>query len=371
MARLSREEKRELLRKRQAERESKKGDFGSVFDLLDLSKYEDVPRFKLKDGVNYLDVLPYEVTTKNHPDGIPIGEDDYKLEVIAHRNVGPSESWVLCLKGTFGQACPICEKQKELKDDGHDNESKEVKALNSSRRCFYNIIDVGNKPETENVQLFENPAASKPTKWFEALVNSEAKAGGEDIVAFYDLEEGKTIKVRACTETFQKNEFVKPERVDFEDREPYEEDIYDEVYPLDALLKIPTYDEVKALFEGTPGAKDDDEEQGERSSRKKRGAKEEPKRSRKKTEEKEEPKRSKRADKKEEPEEDQEEDLLDAMATGCPYGHTFGTDHQKTDACVDCEDETFEACGDRFDEIEAKEKKTEKEEKPKSRRRRN
>lgn len=364
MARLSREEKRELLRKRQAERESKKGDFGSVFDLLDLSQYEDITKFKLKDGLNYLDVLPYEVTTSNHPDGIPVGEDDYKLEVIAHRNVGPSESWVLCLKGTFGLACPICEKQKEFKDKGYENDSKEVKALNASRRCFYNIIDVSSKPETEAVQLFENPGATKPTKWFEALVNSEAKAGGEDIVAFYDLEDGKTIKVRATTETFQKNEFVKPERVDFEDREPYDEDIYDEVFPLDAMIKVPSYADVKALFEGTPQKDSDTDERP--SSRKRKTAEPEKKgRSRGAEKEEEKPKRSRRAAKSE-----PEDDDADGSAGDCPYGHVFGVDHQKTDACADCEDDAFEACGDRFDEIAAAEEKEKPEEKPKSRRRR-
>lgn len=364
MARMSKEEKRDKLRQRQAEREAKgSNDFSTVYDLLNLSDYPDLKKFKLKEGDNWVDIIPYEVTTDQHPDGIEEGEDDYKLEVWAHRNMGPEEKWVLCLKATLGRKCPICEYKDKLLSDGKDRDSKEVKALNASKRCFYNVFDVSDNPETEDIQLFENTGASKPTKWFEALVNSEAKAGDETI-AFYDLEEGRTIKVRASLETFQKNEYVKPERIDFEDRPPYDEAVYDEVLPLEALLVIPSYDEVEAIFQGgeTPDKEDSKKsETAKRSKRSKRSSTKEEKQEDKKEESKSS-RRSSRKSKTEEPEKELTEEEDEAISGKCPCDYTFGVDFDSKDkdGCITCPDDDFNACGDAADLIKKAEKEKEK-----------
>lgn len=395
MTRLSREEKRERLKKRQEEREARdKGGFGDVFDLLDFSGFGEIPIYELQERDNYISVVPYEVSSENHPDQIPIGEDDYKLQVGAHRNIGPKEEWVLCLKVTFGKPCPVCEEREFLmtkKGGGHDKKSDAVTALNPTRRCFYNIIDEGDKAKTEDVQLFENPAAYKPTKWFEALVMAEAKAG-EETIAPWDIEDGRIIKVRGEVDKYQKGEFIKPVRVDFEDREPFDDGIYDEVYPLDKMLIIPTYDEVAAKFRG--GGKQDQEEKEEATTERSRGrgrGKDEEKepsreksrgRGRGKDEEKQDSGRSRSRSRSTRKDQEKEEKSSRGRSRGrgrdkeeslpgneedidgtCPYDYTFGVDFNKPEACADCEDEIWNACGDANKQIKEEDRKVEQEDK--------
>jgi hypothetical protein len=398
--RLSREEKKEALRRRNAERDARKAGGIGAFALLDLEKFDNPLIYELKEGYNYIDNLPYEVTTENHPDQIPIGEDDYKLEAWAHRNVGPNNEWVLCTKRTFNKRCRCCEERDYLQTKeggGYTKDDPEVKALTPTLRCFYNVLDVSEDAKTDEIQLFENAGASKPSKWFEALLNEEAKAGREEPIAWYDIEEGFTIKVRAEVDSYQKNEFIKPTRIDFEDRDPYDEDIYDEVYPLDAMLKIPTYEDQCRLFElgqsrddedGEDRDNDDDDAKsskrrsGGRSSNRSRmrasektSNKENESRSRRrksKTEEYDDPeddskptgrgrnrrtnkksgrserdkgqrkRRGKVREKEEEISEEPEEEELGV----CPYDFTFGVDHNQKDACVDCDDETWDSCSE-------------------------
>ena len=352
MVKLSREEKKEQIKKRRSERADKRESSGTFKHLLDTSDYDKVEFFSLKDGKNYIDILPYEVSSKSHPDKIPIGEDDYKLEVWQHENIGVNDDKILCLKKTYGKKCPICEEQRRLLDGGDDWNDAGPKALRPKFRVYYNMIDLSESAETDDIQIFETTGAEK---WFDDLLEKESKAG-EETIAFYDIEDGMTVVCRATEDTFNKRKFNRPERIDFEEREQgYDEDIYDEVYPLDAMLKIPTYEEVAKIF---LELEDEDVEKSTSRKKKEKAADEPEKKTRKKKQKKEEPK----------------EDEDSGSAGDCPYGHTFGIDFQNTDACKDCEEDKFESCGDESDRLKALEKEDDftppKEEKKEKKRRR-
>ena len=349
--RLDRKAKREALRRRNIEREAKRDRGSGAKHLLNLTGYEHVNWYTLKEGRNYLDILPYEVSSDNHPDGIPIGEDDYKLEVWQHSNIGVNDEKVLCLKKTYGKKCPICEAQQELMDAGKEWDSKEIKALRPKLRCYYNVIDVSEDAETDEIQIFETSGAEG---WFEDLLCKESKysAKEEEIIAFYDLEEGKTVVCRTCKDTFNKRTFYKPERIDFEDREEeYSEDIYEEVFPLDQMLKIPTYKEVEKIFLGIEEEKEEREEREIKTKRKRKYRKETIQEDETIIEEQEEEEQEEEQEK--EREEEQEEN-----GNICPYDYIFGVDHNKHDGCEECSEEDFEECANEFDRIQEEKKKT-------------
>lgn len=372
MGKSSRREKLKALRKRDSSTTTKRGFGGGSKSLLDLSNHEKVNFFSLGKGKNYLDIIPFEVTSKNYPDeNVEIGDIVYRLIAWQHTNIGTDDSKVICLKETYGKKCPICEAQKELVDAGADWQDKEVKALSAKIRAYYNVIDVGDKSETDEIQIFETSAA---TEWFDHLLEVESKQG-EEVVPFYDPEEGCTVVCRTTEKSFNKKEFYKPERIDFEDRDPYPDSIIDEAFPLDAMLKVPTYEEIQKIFLGIDS--EDDQEQPKTSRRSKHDEEDEPKeeskrsrRSRKTDEEDqkdEEPKRSRRSRKEPEPEPEPDEENEPKT---CPGGLILGVDYNSDDPCQECEEADFEACGDLHDELKKQAEKEEKEEKKSKRKRR-
>ena len=320
--------------------------------LFDLSNFDDVNWFKAKKGKNEIDILPFEVTTGNDPMGAAIGEDQYKLEYWQHNNIGPKDDRVICLSESFGKPCPVCEARKEMLDAGADWKDDEVKALGAKRRCIYNVIDLN---ETDKgVQLFEQSHFK-----FEKELFAAAEYKNPDFICFADIEEGYTVTFRGSEETFNKNKFIEPKDFDFETRDAYEESIYDDVFPLDAMLIIPTYDEVQALFLGVEPEKE--EPKKEKSTRKAKGGdrasakegREAPARGRKR-----------KAAPVEESEESEEVDHSDDIPD-CYAGHTYGEDWDNTSDCEGCDH--FDACADKYETLEKE--KEEVKEKPATRRR--
>ena len=357
----SREERRERLRQRMQQDAANRDKGSGKQSILDFSNYEEVNFFKVKKGKNEIDILPFEVTTKNDPTGAEIGEDNYRLEYWQHNNVGPKEDRVLCLLETFNKPCPICEAKKEMLDAGADWKDEEVKALSPKRRCVYNVIDLN---DTEKgVQLFE-----QSYHFFQKELFDAAEYKDHAFIMFADIEEGYTVVFRGSEETFNKQKFIKPKDFDFEPRDPYKESIYNDVYPLDAMLVIPTYEQVQALFLGvdTEHEEKQKEEKLARTTRKSK-AKEEPKEQFPRTIAKEgrESRRSIRSEPEPEPEvDDHADDLPD-----CYQGHQYGEDWDNTPDCDGCPH--FDPCGDRYEELEKeKEEAKTKETKQLSRRKR-
>jgi len=335
----SRQDRRERLKKRM-ENDAANRDKSNYKPLLDLSDYEDVNWFKAKKGKNEIDILPFEVTTGNDPSGAEIGDDQYKLEYWRHGQVGPKEENVICLLETFGKPCPICEEKKSMMDQGAAWDDPEVKALSAKRRCIYNVIDTNDTDK--GVQLFD-----QSYHFFEKELFGAAEYKDPAFIFFADIEEGYTVTFRGSEETFNKNKFIKPKDFDFEQRDAYPEDIYKEVFPLDAMLIIRPYDEIQALFMGVE-VEEKEEPKKEKTTRKKKA---EPK-----AEKEEKPARGRRGKVKEE---EPPEDDIDIF--NCPAGCMAGKDWDNQPPCKECDDGDYERCGAQYELWKAEEERLEKE----------
>lgn len=330
----SRKEQREAARKRMNnDIQSTK----SNVNLLNLEEYENVQFFKItkeeaeKRKKFDLDILPYIITTEKHTKGVEIGFVDYKLEYWRHQNIGPNNQTILCLSKTYDKPCPICELYETLKDElGWDH--KDTKAVKAKRRTIMNIIDLAN--EEKGIQVWD-------VSWhiFDSLLLVEVDDfDSEEQLLFYDIEEGKTIRIRSFLDNMGGTKFASIDKLDFIDREPLNDTIEEETYPLDALIEIPTYKEVKKLISVID---DNEEEEKEVSNKTKRKTKKVEKEEVKEESKEKATKRTRTRRKT------KEEDNTNK----CTSNHVFGTDCNEKEECADCDEVLFESCSDEFDKL--------------------
>jgi len=346
MKRKSLKERKEALKKRQKEETANRNNKNQGFKpILDLSGYDEVEFFKPVKGDNRLDFIPFTITK----DWMPYepGFDDYKVDVWVHRNVGPNNDRVICPK-TIGKACPICEERKNMRDQGDDDGAKE---LRPSLKCLYNVINADDRDGP--ILIFE---ASQFL--FEKEMLDEAYSVLEDDVSIFDPETGLTVKFRATPEKWGKADYFKFKSFKFEEREPYDDSIIEEAYPLDSLLVVMDYESLSNLFYGIPESpeptllpKPEPEPEKEKPARRRR------------TRPTSEP--------KPEPKPEPESEPM-ANENQCPSGYEWGVDCNEKNECQDCPDDIFTRCADEQDRIKKaeKEKAKEKESPRRGRRRR-
>ena len=137
---ISKEERRKALADRQKQN-AKNKDSGGVRgkQILNLSDYDDVAWFKPTKGTNRIDIIPYTVSSDNHPQGIKQGFEDYVLDLWVHRRIGPTEDSFVCLKRTYGKPCPICEEMAILMQEDKPNK-KMIQSLKPSRRDRKSVV---------------------------------------------------------------------------------------------------------------------------------------------------------------------------------------------------------------------------------------
>lgn len=378
------------------------GSFGSKAGVMNWKKVDrEVEFFSPKEGRNRINIVPYEIKTKNHPlvkkGEFEIGDKDYVMDVFTHRGIGPSEATVLCLKETYGKPCPICEQAAMLKKQGKE---KEAGALKASRRVFYNVQDCKNP---DKLLVFE---ASHYL--FEKELIEEARDDEEGgFVDFADEESGKEIKFRCSKVSKGGFEFNEYKSFSFEDRdENIPDELLESAISFDEIMNVPTYEEVEKILYGEDEDEDSDEdEKPSKKSKKVESDDEEddfdeeeekaaPKKSKKKSEpedeeddseeddeeeekpaskksvkksapesdedddwddEDDEPAPKSKSKKKPEPEEDEDSDDSDdeeeeepapkkskkkdcgGDCGKCPFGHKFGDDCDDFDDCDDCD----------------------------------
>ena len=249
----SKAERKEALKKN-TENSAKNADKGfSGKRLLDTSGLDEVKFWRPEKGNKNkvsLDIIPYVVQTKHHPQKIKPGYNDYRLDVFVHRYIGPGDDTFLCLKKTFGKPCPICEHEESLQESGQKKASEGFKA---KRRCVYNIIDMNDIDA--GIQLFEE------SYWlFEKEMLEEAETSEDQVITFSDLEDGRNVRFRPKTDSYEGNSFFKYKSFTFPERdEAYEDDFDEEAYCLDELMIIPTYEEMQAALKGEGEDEDEDE----------------------------------------------------------------------------------------------------------------
>jgi len=226
--------------------------------------------------------------------------------------------------------------------EGADKE--EIKALAPSKRNLYAVIPLGIKDVEEKIHIWNT------TDYFvQECINQELEEN-EDMASFPDLEDGFSLNFRFEEESFAGKPYFKPSRLDFEEREAYDEEILEDVPELDKCLTVLSYNELTALlFQIEPEDVDDEEAEEEKPTRRKKVVEEDEEEEekparRKKTVEKEDDeekpiRRSKKPEPEPEPEEDEED--ADEIPEGfevCPDCGGTGTT-KKGRKCPTCDGE--------------------------------
>jgi len=344
----------------------------SSYGYLQLPKGVNV--FSAKPGSRnvLLDILPYEVTDAKHPDrddeneiAVP-GTLWFKRPYWVHRNVGSGNDTAVCPLMSAKKPCPICEYRSKLQKKGADAE--EIKALRPSKRNLYVVVPLNDREEEATPHIFDISDYN-----FQKLLNEEIQTD-ESYEVFPDLEEGLTLKVRFDASTIGNSKpYAEASRIDFKEREPYEESILDEVPNLDVVLTILPYDELNAKFfevdterkprhveeeeeedEEEEVEEDDDEEEEEEAPPRRKLASKTPAKTKPASRKTliEEDEEEEEDDAEEEDEEEEEEEAPRRRLTRqkpttskvesttgkkkCPYGHRFGIDCEDFKECETC-----------------------------------
>jgi hypothetical protein len=221
----------------------------SNFGYLNLP--EGVSMFKIDSGKSmFFDILPYEVTDKNHPDKKAIALTDglwYRRPFLVHSIPNGEHTDKVVCPTSFGKPCPICEYVKQMKDAGTSFE--ELKPFKAKERNLYVVIPYGHK------EMEEKPYIWDDTQWyFQKMLNDEL-AENSDNECFPDLENGLMLKVRFSDDTYNNKPAPKPTRIDFKDREEnggqqYTEKILKKIPNLDEVLIVLSYKELEMKLSG-------------------------------------------------------------------------------------------------------------------------
>jgi len=354
MPRISAEQRREALRKRTKRGVNERGQRGlGKKSVLDFSKAGDrkIAKYEIKSGKesNYIDILPFEITQDWYKNlrsvsgtaiGLEVGFTDYKLEIPVHYGVGENNDVFLCNRLAFGKKCPLCEEMyAEWDKDDEEQDTKKIQALKPRWRCFYNIFDY-DTPDT-SIMLWEDVSYYL----FEEMLQEAMETEDEGLVTFSDLEEGSSIEFKGREKKLGKNSFVEAHSISFQPRDKYKDNILDKTFPLDKMLVIPTYEEVAKAHLGMDD-NDTEEEAAKTHSEEV------------KTEGKTTGRTRKRFDEKEEMETHGKID--DVPWDTCPVGKEFGVDCDPNDSdCENCEEDIFQACAAKQDELKKETKETE------------
>ncbi len=209
--------------------------------------------FTPKKGTNMIDIVPYEITVDNNPDA-ESGELDSTRTIYVHYGIGAEETRYICPK-TIGKKCPVCEVMKELYKEGDKDGGNAIRPKERELRNVWNH-------EEDRAEVWEH------SQWtFGKLLNEEINEDEDEVYAgFSDLEDGFTIKARMKEEKFNGNTYLEAGKIDFKKRADFPESILDEVYDLDEILIVPSYEELQKAFLEVD--EDEEEETNGRSSKK-------------------------------------------------------------------------------------------------------
>lgn len=320
-----------------------------------------------KKGRVLLDIIPYVISNKHHADldpevGIEVGSLWYKTPFKVHRSIGAGDGETVVCPTTFGLPCPICELRKKRMIEGAEKE--EIKALAPSKRNLYAIIPIGVKDVDEKIHIWNTSDF-----FVQEMINKELEEN-EDMACFPDLEDGFSLDFRFDEESYKGKPYFKPSRLDFEERDAYDESILDDVPDLDKCLKVLSYKELTALLyqiEPEDVEEDEDEEVVEKPTRRRKSVEVD-------DEEEEKPKPTRRRKAEPEPEEEEvdipdaeEDDELPEGYEVCPNcGGTGMTKRGRK--CPTCDGEGIVLIEEEEDELEQKvvEKPTRKKNSPRA-----
>jgi hypothetical protein len=246
-------------------KKARTGGGGGTQKYLSLPKEIQLINFDETVKKVQMDILPYIVTDKNHPDRdeqyeIAVeGSPWYKRPIRVHKDVGAKRERHICL-ASLGKKCPICEIQKELFDQG---KKEEAVALYPQDRVIYFVIPRDSKKHDEIPYVWD-----MSYKMFQESLK-EAIDEDEENENFPSLEDGKTLEVKFHWDTIgdKGKPFPETRHIEFLDRDALDESIMDDLPSLDDLLNVLSYKELEAKFLGEDVDEDKEEEKIERKSK--------------------------------------------------------------------------------------------------------
>lgn len=255
---------------------------------------DGMQRFKLKaEGIKRLDIMPYTVgdaIERFQHTYAEAGDGYYERTFFIHRNIGADKDSYICPAKTFGKPCPICEHRASLMQDG-DADEELIRSLSPSQRQLWYVVDLADKDK--GVQLWDMSFHN-----FGKQLDKEIQNADEDepYDMFADPEEGYTLKLGVDEESIGRTTFYSVGTVGFKPRKAaIDEDLYEDLEPLEDLVLEVEYDDLKAIFLQVEDSSDEDDDDGDKD-----------KPAKKKKSEKSTSKKSSK--KKPEPEEEDEED---------------------------------------------------------------
>lgn len=337
---------------------------------------------KEMDRVN-LNILPYQIKTNKHPEVVAgrrkVGQWDYLLDVWVHRNLGPNKKDMLCLKATYGKACPACEEKTKLYDEGRDEEAK---AFSASRRTIYNVQLIGRNGPEDAPMIF---ATSHHCFNKELIEEASASSRGPSPIPFASIgPDGKVVSFRVSEKELGKTSYCEAKSFQFLDRdEEVSDEVLEQCASLDEFLVVPTAkqimdamygrDEDEEIPQAQPepqqerGRRDSYEDEDDRPARQERRRPEpepeydEPPRSRRQAEDPVDTSRDSmpmdrfpdemdpveppetpeppRQERRPEPTQDTPRE-----SSPCPHGLNWGTDCDRHRACGTCPDAIYDKC---------------------------
>jgi len=288
-------------------------------------KDKKIKFYSPREGTNKINIIPYEIKSKNHPSvkagEVEVGDLDYMLDIWVHRYIGSSNADIVCPKKNYRKSCPICDKGSEYYEEGKKEESKK---LYPTRRVLINVQPIIKGETADELQIFD------VSHWLfakELVEEAHECKDGKDIILFADIETGKVVKFRMSIEDLGKMKSPKFKSFVFLEREEeLDDELIDEAISFDAGIKILSEKEIEKIFYGQEEDEDNEEEDDP------------PKKESRKDEDDEE---EERPAKKKRKEDNEEED--DKKSSKCPEGYKWGEadDHKECNKCKkwdDCDD---------------------------------
>lgn len=229
--------------------------------------------YQPKSGPHRIDIIPFVAGKGN-----PCADENYlhwERTYYVHKGIGPDNDTVVCLKRTFGKACPVCEHRTKLADDP-ENASELVEKLVPKKRQLFLVIDHAEKDK--GVQVWDM-SYHLFGKLLEEKIQNADDEDKSKFKKFWLPENGMTLRISVVDDTFGGRSFIRVSDIEFKDRKnQYAKDYGEEQACLDELLTPLSYKELSKLFmqaaeDADDEDEDDDDEDEDESPKSARGAK--------------------------------------------------------------------------------------------------
>lgn len=192
----------------------------------------DVPLYKVKEGDNYIRILP------------PVGdEEDFGLDIWVHSFLGPDRGSYLCVEktnvgGIKRKKCVLCDLYRRMQGKNEDL----ARALAPRRRTLYWVLDISEKPQSEEPLLFDAPYRQVAE---EILMRCVDRRTGE-VIDISDVEEGREIIFRMNK---QNRKYPEYKAIELGSRYKISPKLARKIIPLSEVVVVPDETELIELVD--------------------------------------------------------------------------------------------------------------------------